>query len=349
MEVKPQLQEVLNKFADLHSLPLENLEPSAARQLPELKEAVCGVIHDHAAKRLMAGYTEPVHSVEHILISGPEERFLARIYKPAGLAPHPVLLYFHGGGWVIGNLNSYDASCRALCNAADCIVVSVAYRQAPEHVYPAAREDAFAAYKWLLKNVASIGGDVHRIAVAGESAGGNLATVVCKMAKDEGLRLPVHQALIYPVTDCDFETPSYIEHANAKPLNRNMMKWFFKHYFDEVPITDPYAFPLLSDNLSGLPPATLITAEIDPLSSEGEAYAEKLREAGVTVYFKCYAGMTHEFFSMGAVVPEAKEAVREVAENLQNSFDDAFDAAELGTRLSDREFQSRYLRESTYF
>lgn len=329
MEVKPQLQEVLDKFQKLSPLPIEKLEPETARQMPELKDAMACVIQDHAAKRLISGYIEPVQSIEHILIPGSEEKFLIRVYKPYGSGPRPVLLYFHGGGWVLGNLNSYDASCRALANAVDCLVVSVGYRQAPEHKYPAARDDAFSAYKWLLKNAATIGGDVHRIAVAGESAGANLATAVCLMAKDEGLRLPVHQTLIYPVTDRNLDTPSYVEYAYAKPLNREMMKWFFRHYFGDLQ-NDPYAFPLQSENLAGMPPATVITAEIDPLASEGEAYAEKLKDNGVPVFFKCFEGVTHEFFGMKAVLQESREALRVVAENLADAFDDAISSYDLG-------------------
>lgn len=348
MDIKPQLQEVLDKYAQMNPLTIESVTPVVARQFPELKDAVCGVIQDHASKRLMAGYIEPVHSIEHVLIPGPEERFLARIYKPFGVGPHPVLLYFHGGGFVISNLNTYDSSCRALVNAADCMVISVAYRQAPENPYPAARDDAFAAYKWLLKNINNIGGDVNRIAVAGESAGANLATVVCMMAKEEGLRLPIHQALIYPITDCDMNTSSYIEHANAKPLNKEMMKWFFRHNFGDLK-SDPYAFPLQAKNLTGMPPATVITAEIDPLASEGEAYADKLKGFGVPVYFKCYAGVTHEFFGMKAVLAESKEALRDIADNLQNAFDDAMTTYDLSATLRPEELQSRYMSESTFF
>lgn len=352
MEVKPQLQEVLDKHESMNPLPIENLDPTIARQLPELKDAVNAVMQDHAAKRLMGGFFEAVKSVEHILVPGPENRFLVRVYKPYGEGPMPVVLYFHGGGWVLANLNTYDSSCRALANAADCIVVSVAYRQAPEHPYPAAREDAFAAYKWLLKNATGLGGDVHRLAVAGEGAGANLATVICMMAKDEGLRLPVHQVLIYPVVDSDLNSPSYIEFANAKPLNREMMKWFFRHYFGDVPSNvspDPYAFPLQKDNLSGMPPATVITAEIDPLASEGQAYAEKLATYGVPVHFRCFKGVTHEFFGMKAVLNESREALREVADNLQNAFDEAIFSYDIGMSLTFEEMQTRYTNENLFF
>jgi acetyl esterase len=322
--VTNQMQEVLDAFAELSPLPIESLTPEVARQLPELRDAVLAVINRHGTKRLIAGVVENVQGIEHTLIPTVEGQLLARIYRPSNKPDLPVILYFHGGGFVIANLNSYDASCRSLCNAADAIVVSVAYRQAPEHQFPAAHDDAFDAYEWLLENAYSIGGDVNRIAVAGESAGGNLATSVCIQAKAKGLPQPVHQLLVYPVVDNRMDTPSYIENVDAKPLNRDMLKWFFKHYIGDREIPDSRATPLKRDDLRGLAPATVLTAEIDPLCSEGESYAEKLRSFGVPVFQKRYEKVTHEFFGMGAVVAEAKEAVQDAAKQLRDAFGGTF-------------------------
>lgn len=316
-----QMQEVIDKFEALSPLPLERLSAESARQQPELRDAVLGVLNDHVAKRLVGGIVEDVAEMEHIEIPGPAGPMLARVYKPNKDSNLPLTLYFHGGGFVIAGLNSYDSSCRALCNAAETIVVSLAYRQAPEHRYPAAHEDAFAAYRWLVRNAVSLGADPSRIAIAGESAGGNLAASTCLRARDERLPLPVHQLLVYPVVDNDMSRPSYLEHADAKPLNRRMMKWFFEQVTDtSAPGTpDPYLLPIHGD-LRGLPAATVILAEIDPLCSEGEDFARHLSAAGVEVATEKYEGVAHEFFGMGAVVSEGKSAVRFAAQRLRESF-----------------------------
>lgn len=320
MEMNKQMQEVLDKYAALNPLAIENLTPQAARQLPELRDAVLAVMQEHTAKRFLGGVIESVGQIEHILIPGPAGQMLARIYKPNTEGPHPILLYLHGGGWVLANLNSYDSSCRALTNSANCIVVSLAYRQAPEHKYPAAHEDALAAYQWLLEHAVDIGGKHGIVAVAGESAGGNLAASVCLMARDLGSIAPVHQLLIYPVLDSRMDTYSYRHNEHARPLNRAMMPWFFKHYFRGVK-ADPRAFPLQSKSFADLPPATILTAELDPLCTEGEAYARKLEEAGIHVFYKRYNGLGHEFFGLANVVDDAKTAVHEAASQLRAAFD----------------------------
>jgi acetyl esterase len=322
VETNKQMQEVLNAFADLNPLPIEAITPEAARQLPELRDAALAVVNQHGARRLIQGVIEPVKSVEHILIPGPESLLTARIYRPSEASSLPLLLYFHGGGFVLGDLNTYDSSCRALANAAGCLVLSVAYRQAPEHPFPAAHDDAFAAYRWALKNGGSIGADPHRIAVAGESAGGNLAAAVCLMAKSRSIRQPLHQLLVYPVTDNHFDTDSYQEHADAKPLNRAMMRWFWKHYLQGQP-TNEICCPLQSADLAGLAPATVITAEIDPLRSEGEHYADRLRSYDVPVHSRMFKGVTHEFFGLGSAVAEGKEAVKEAATELIRAFSES--------------------------
>ena len=318
-----QMQEILDAFNHLGPIPVEKTTPEVARQLPFMQKAIFEVLNEHAAKRLIDGVIENVEAIEHRSMPGPRGPILARIYHPEVRgAKKPVLLYFHGGGFVLGSLDAYDATCRALTNLADCIVVSVAYRQAPEHKYPAAREDAFAAYEWLLRNARDFGGNPKLIAVAGESAGGNLATLVCLMAREKGLPQPLHQLLVYPWVDSKMDTASYVSHQFAKPLNAAAMKWFMNHYLaSPSQALDPMAFPLRHDNLSGLAPATIFTAEIDPLCSEGKAYAEKLRQFGVPVHSQQFNGVTHEFFGLGAVLVEAEEALRIAGENLQIAFE----------------------------
>ena len=311
-----QMKAVLDELASFKAPPLEKLSPMNARNSPSATDAVIGVLAKRGKPAL-----EMVGDISHQLIPTPAGELLARVYTPKGNGPFPVLIFFHGGGWVIANLNTYDPSCRALSNAANCIVVSVAYRQAPEHKFPAAAEDAYAATGWIMKNASQIKGDPQRIAIGGESAGGNLATVTCLMVRDRGGLMPIHQILIYPVTNYAFNTPSYQENANAKPLNKAMMMWFWGHYLNnESDGMNPYASPLQAKNLSGLPSATVITAEIDPLCSEGQAYAKRLTEAGSKVRATTYTGVTHEFFGMGAVVDKAKQAVEEAAGELRSKF-----------------------------
>lgn len=311
-----QMKAVLDELTAFKAPPIEKQSPMNARNNPTPTNAVMGVLAKQGKPAV-----EMVGDVSHQLIPGPAGDLLARIYKPQGQGPFPVLVYFHGGGWVIANLDTYDSSCRALTNAAKCMVVSVAYRQAPEHKFPAAAEDAYAATQWVMGNAAQINGDPKRIAVGGESAGGNLAAVTCLMARDRRGMMPVHQMLIYPVTNYAFDTPSYQENANAKPLNKAMMMWFWSQYLkSEADGSNPYASPLRAENLRGLPPATVITADIDPLRSEGQAYADRLREAGSAVKFTNYTNVTHEFFGMGAVVDKAKQAVGEAAAGLRSGF-----------------------------
>jgi acetyl esterase/lipase len=228
-----------------------------------------------------------------------------RIYTPIGDGPFPVVLYFHGGGFVIADLDVYDSSPRALANALDAIVVSAHYRQGPEDPYPAAHDDAFAAYEWTLEHMEELGGD-GRLAIAGESAGGNLALSTTLRAKEAGMPLPLHQLLVYPIADGDFSKPAFIEHADAKPLNTPMMEWFGKHYAPDG--SDP-RFAVSQADLSGLPATTIVTAEVDPLRDDGKLLSTRLEEAGVDVEQRHYSGVTHEFFGMGAAVDKAKEAV----------------------------------------
>jgi acetyl esterase len=313
-----QMKVVLDEVAAFNAPPINKLSPENARNLPTAADAVIGVLAKQGKPAM-----EIVGDVSHELIPGPAGDLLARIYRPQGKGPFPVLVYFHGGGWVIANLDTYDASCRALTNAANCMVVSVAYRQAPEHKFPAAAEDAYAALQWVVTNAAQLNGDPKRVAVGGESAGGNLATVTCLMARDKKGKMPVHQMLIYPVTNYAFDTASYLEIADNPevPLNRLGMQWFWDQYLKSPSDgSEPYASPLRVNNLKGLPPATVITADIDPLRSEGQAYAERLRTDGVTVTTTNYTNVTHEFFGMGAVLNKAKQAINEAAVGLRSGF-----------------------------
>ncbi|MFB9862412.1 alpha/beta hydrolase [Rufibacter immobilis] len=324
MKVEETLQKILDQYATFKVPPIENMSPANARNAPTLKNAVEEMNAEHVANRVMnlaKPMPEPVGKVTHTLIPGPGGDILARVYTPNGDGPFPVLVYFHGGGWVIANLDVYEPSCRALCNAAECVVVSVAYRQAPENKYPAAAEDAFAALQWVMDNTAALNGIAGSVAVGGESAGGNLATVSCLMSKEKSLPLPVFQLLVYPITNYAFDTPSYLENANSKPLNADMMKWFFKHYLEnEQDGSEPYVSPLRAADVSGLPPALVITAELDVLRDEGEEYAHKLQQSGVPTKQVRYPGMVHEFFSLSGVVPTAKEALEEAAEGLKAAF-----------------------------
>lgn len=325
MRIDPDAQAVLDQYERLNAPPIEDLSPENARNNPTLKNAVEEMAAEQPVLRaatLVKPMPQPVGTISHILIPSIKGDILARVFVPKGDGPFPVLVYFHGGGWVIANLDVYESSCRALCNKANCVVVSVAYRQAPEHKYPAAVEDAYAATQWVIQNAAQLNGDPLRVAIGGESAGGNLATVTCLKARNEGGFMPMAQLLIYPVTDIRMNTPSYHENADAKPLYSAMMPWFWKHYLKDLRQgLEPYASPMLAGDLSGLPPAIVITAEVDPLRDDGELYAKRLEDAGVPVKAKRYTGVMHEFFGLTGVVGKATQAVEEAADELERLFD----------------------------
>lgn len=305
MPLDDRMRKVLEQFAGLGPLPLTGLRPAEARNSPTLGNAVSAM-----ALPADAG------TVYHRLIAGGNGSLLARIYVPKGDGPFPVLVYFHGGGWVIASLDVYEPSCRAISQRASAIVVSVAYRLAPEFKFPAAVNDAYASLQWVMANAEVLGGDARRVFVGGESAGGNLATVCCLRALAEGGRLPIGQLLIYPVTDAStLDRPSYLENAGSSPLNAAMMPWFFGHYLSSAEQRlDPHVSPLLAESLSGMPPALIITAEFDPLRDEGEQYASRLREFGVAVQSTRYGGVTHEFFGLAGIVDQADRAVAETAQ-----------------------------------
>jgi acetyl esterase len=311
---EPKMQKVLDALASLGGKPVETLTPEEARRQPGAADATMKVVKEE-------GIAPPKDNVtmKQMEIDGPAGRIPLFIYTPPGKGPFPVVLYFHGGGFVSADTKTYASSIKAIATGARAVVVSVEYHQAPEHKFPAAPNDAFAAYQWVLANAAEVGGDADRVAVAGESAGGNLATVVALMARDKQVKAPLHQLLIYPVVNDDMNTPSYQRNANARPLNKAMMAWFFKQYGADP--QNPYALPAKAQSLKGLPPATVLTAEIDPLASEGEAYAQRLKKEGVEVDYRQFDGVTHEFFGMGAVVPKAVDAQKFATDGLRKAFE----------------------------
>ncbi len=321
-EMDSDIKAVMTKLTELGAKPLETLTPEEARSQPTPADAVMAVRKEKGKP------VDPIKlkDVKDVQIEGAAGQVPGRIYTPEGDGPHPVILYFHGGGWVIADLDTYDASARALAKGADAIVVSSHYRQAPEHKFPAAHDDAFAAYQWVLKNIKDHNGDPMRVAVAGESAGGNLAANVAIMARDKGLQMPVHQLLVYPVASNNMMSEAYVENANAVPLSKAGMEWFVKHVFDSPDQTKDPRLNLVGANLKGLPPTTIILAEIDPLRSDGELLAEKLEAAGVDAEVESYDGVTHEFFGMAAAVDDAEDAQGVAFTALTEAFEEADDA-----------------------
>jgi acetyl esterase len=320
------MQKVVEQLLAFNAPPIESLDVNAARNNPTFKNAVEELSSHSALVRTMNVASpvlpEKVAKVTHIIIPGRDGELNARAFYPTeDAADLPIIVYFHGGGWVIADLNVYESSCRALCNAAESIVISVAYRQSPEAKFPAAVHDAYDALQYVLENAADLGGDPDRVAVAGESAGGNLAAVSCLMAKENGGKLPAVQLLIYPVTDTSMSQPSYAENIDTQPLHTAMMPWFWENYLaEDADESDPHIAPLLATDLSSLPPAIVITAEFDPLRDEGEAYAAKLQEHGVPVTLKRFDGVVHEFFGLAGAVGKAKEAVKFAAIHLKDAF-----------------------------
>jgi acetyl esterase/lipase len=288
MPVHPEAQQLLA------ALEAAGLPPFEHMTVPQAREATKGFID-------LQGEPEEIATGDRT-IPGPAGEIPVRVYTPAGEGPKPVIVYFHGGGWVIGELDTVDNPLRRIANRTGAVVVSVDYRLAPEHRYPAAFDDSYAATAWVAEHAAELGGDPERIAVSGDSAGGNLAAAVAIAARDrQGPRLAA-QLLIYPVTDFDFTAESYEQNGEGYLLTKGSMQWFWAHYLGAQDLgKDPYACPARADDLAGLPPAFIATAEFDPLRDEGEAYAANLRIAGVDVTAKRYDGMLHGFaWTLGA-------------------------------------------------
>ncbi|WP_132537829.1 alpha/beta hydrolase [Rhizobium sp. PP-F2F-G48] len=313
----PQMQAVLDALKDLQAKPFHTIGVPEARTQASGADAARTVQRD----RKISSNPEAKVATRDIAIPSPAGALPARIYTPEGKGPFPVVLYFHGGGWVVADLNTYDATPWALALGSKAIVVSVDYRHAPESKFPAQHDDAWAAYIWTVENIHQMNGDAKRIAVAGESAGGNLAAKVALMAKEKKTTQPVHQLLVYPIAGNDLDTPSYRENAEAAPLGKADMAWFISHVFTAKDQTsDPRINLVGRRDFAGLPPATVITAQIDPLRSEGQMLAEKMKAAGVTVDLVDVAGVTHEFFGMAKVVDKAKAAVDAANANLVKAF-----------------------------
>jgi acetyl esterase/lipase len=312
-----RMQAVLDALSELQAKPIHTLNVPEARTQASAADAARTVQRDKKISPL----PEIKIRTKDIAIPSPNGALPARLYLPEGAGPFPVIVYFHGGGWVLADINTYDATPRALASGTGAIVVSADYRHAPEHKFPAQHEDAWTAYAWTVENIDTLNGDSRRIAVAGESAGGNLAANVAVMARDRKATLPVHQLLVYPIAGNDTNTPSYVENASALPLGKADMEWFVERVFKSKDETaDPRINLVGRTDLQGLPPATVITAQIDPLRSEGQAYAENLKKAGVEVNAVTFDGVAHEFFGMAKVVAEAKQAVDTANADLKKAF-----------------------------
>ncbi len=308
MPLDRQARALIERFASEGTPPVSKLTPAEARRLTR------------EVNRRLTSTPEPVAVVKNTRVSYSSGEIPVRVYIPRQAEVLPVLVYFHGGGWVLGDLDSVDSPCRSLAKAANCVVVSVTYRLAPEHKFPAAVEDAYSATRWIVYNATSLHGDPTRIAVGGDSAGGNLAAAVSLMAHDEHGSPLVFQLLIYSATNHAFDTASYRENAEGYWLSKDDMRWFWNHYLrDEEDGRNPYASPSRAADLSSHPPAFVITAEFDPLRDESEAYAARLREWGVGVKVTRYDGMIHDFVNI-AELRQSRVAVGEAAAELRKAF-----------------------------
>jgi acetyl esterase len=301
----PQCAALLNQMAEAGGPPPETVSVEDNRALI-------------AAIAELSGPPADLARVEDVNIPGPAGDIPARIYVPNGAGPFPVLVFFHGGGWVIGTVDTHDVPVRQLADRVPAVVVSVEYRLAPEHPFPAAPDDCYAATAWVADNIGQYGGDGSRLAVGGDSAGGNLAAVVAQMARDRGGPAIAYQLLIYPAVDARMTSASITENGDGYLLTKGFMEWFYGHYLPkESDADDPLASPARAESLAGLPPALVLTAEFDPLRDEGEAYAGALRKAGVDATAKRYDGMIHGFFQLGGVVDRSGELMDDCAAGLR--------------------------------
>ena len=300
----PEYRALLDQMAAADAPSLTEMPVEAARQMFRIAQPTRPDIN--------------VGNVEDRSISGRHGAIPIRIYTPTGSGPFPLCMMFHGGGWVIGDLETADAQSRKVCNDVECVVVAVDYRLAPEHKFPAAAEDCYDATVWAHEHAKELDADPARLAVAGDSAGGNLAAVVAQMARDQDGPPLVFQLLVYPVTDgSKFETASYRENSEGYMLTADSMHWFWDHYAAQSERENPYASPLCANDLSNLPPALVQVAEFDPLRDEGLQYAEALTQAGVEANSRCYEGFIHGFFAQFDIVPATSEAMRDACSALR--------------------------------
>jgi acetyl esterase len=308
MPLHPQCKSVLDQMAASGGKPIEECSVAEARAARAARSQ---------AMKALAGPAQEVARVANLSI----DSLPIRVYWPSAEAPLPVLVYFHGGGFVLGDLEMVDVSCRSMANAAQCIVVSVAYRLAPEHKFPAPVEDAYLTIKHVVRHAKELGADPNRIAVGGDSAGGNLAAAAALKIRNEGGPGLAFQLLVYPVTDYDDNRPSLREYSEGYFLTAAAMKWFWGHYLRSPRDGyNPYASPLKAASFQGLPPAMVITAECDPIRDQGEAYAEKLRAADVPVTVKRYEGAIHGFLNMAGMIDGGKIAQADAARALREAF-----------------------------
>jgi acetyl esterase len=306
MPLDPQVQSVFDKLKQVGVRPLSELPIEQARKVNLNPDP---------------GPAQAVENVEERFIPGPDREIGVRIYTPAGEGPFPALLYYHGGGWMLGDLETADVLCRQIANEVNCVVISVDYPLAPEHKFPAAAEDAFAAYMWVCDNPGLLNITSAAVTVSGDSAGANLAAVVALIARDRSVQLPLFQLLFCPVTNYAFDSQSYIDNAVGYGLTTETMKWFWSNYLNNPEDgSNPYASPLSASDLAGLPPAFIITAEYDPLRDDGEKYATRLKESGVPVEVTRYDGMVHGFYLASGVYDQAKVAVSQAIQALNRVF-----------------------------
>lgn len=314
--IKPEMQVVIEKLISLGGKPIETLDAKEARMQPTPSDAVMAVMRDN-------NMTVPPAQCDtmgkDIPVTGGTTH--VRIYTPKqGKAPFPVIVYYHGGGWVIANINVYNGGAQGLCEQVGAVLVSVEYPMGPERKFPAAHNVSFDAYQWVLKNFAELKGDSSKLAVVGESAGGNLAANMSMMARDKKIQMPLYQVLVYPIANNDVNSESYVKFAAAKPLSKPMMEWFFKNELSSAAQAADPRISLVKANLAGMPKTLIIGAEIDPLQSEGKMLGDKLSAAGVETDYQLFPGVTHEFFGMASVVPQAKEAQALAARKLKAAF-----------------------------
>lgn len=307
---------------------MANLDPQAEKylqaynQMPPIHEMNPKAVRDMLSNAPRpAVKLDPVSKVENLMIPvSKDEEIKCRVYIPEGQGPFPIFIYYHGGGWVLGDIEVMDASCRMLANRTASIVVSVNYRLAPEYKFPTPVEDAYTALEWAYEKGISFNGDVTRLAVGGDSSGGNLATVVTMMARDRKGPNITAQVLIYPATNLEFSTESHQTFAKGFGLDREQLIWFRDHYVrNDEDRYNEYASPLVAEDLSGLPPAIVITAENDVLRDEGMAYAERLKKFGVQVEYVCELGMIHGFFAHMAIFSKNIESTVSKIDNFLNA------------------------------
>jgi acetyl esterase len=320
--LNPQAQAIVDAHSSLGPLPFEILEPDQARKQPGPDDAVEKVMADRGIEG-----PEPVGSVEDMTIpdaAGGQMRL--RVYEPAdaGTGPLPVVMWIHGGGWVLFDIDTYDASCRGVCNKTGAIVVSPDYRRAPEAVFPASHDDVLAAYRWTVQHAAELGGDPTRIGIGGESVGGNMALASTLQLAQAGEPVPGAVVAAYPLTTAAQYGESMTDAADARPLNLPLLSWMAMHAFRGVPeaATDPRVDLLgwTPEQLALMPPTLVITAERDVLRSQGQELARKLEAAGVPTTHRYFAGVMHEFFGAAAVLDEAEQAQQEAAAHLTRAF-----------------------------